>query len=133
MAVVKRVRRHLGRIDHTRASNLDHIARLQAVFGDSNIVHECAALTLHIKQHICAAAQTQLNMMARNIGIEDDNIILFAATNVVKACAPLLRRSGGAIVCISSICGVEALGCPLPYGAAKAALNSYVRGAARWQ
>lgn len=57
---------------------------------------------------------------------------LFAATNVVSACAPLLRRSGGAIVCISSICGVEALGCPLPYGAAKAALNSYVRGAARW-
>jgi 3-oxoacyl-[acyl-carrier protein] reductase len=57
---------------------------------------------------------------------------LLSATNAVSACAPLLRRNSGSIVCISSICGLEALGCPLPYGAAKAALNSYVRGAARW-
>jgi 3-oxoacyl-[acyl-carrier protein] reductase len=32
---------------------------------------------------------------------------------------------------VSSICGLEALGCPLAYAAAKAALNSYVRGIAR--
>jgi 3-oxoacyl-[acyl-carrier protein] reductase len=56
---------------------------------------------------------------------------LFSATNVVAASKPLLKASGGAIVCISSICGVEALGCPLAYSGAKAALNAYVRGAAR--
>ena len=56
---------------------------------------------------------------------------LFSATNVVAAAKPLLELSAGTIVCISSICGVEALGCPLAYGGAKAALNSYVRGAAR--
>ena len=59
------------------------------------------------------------------------SINLFSATNAVAAATPLLKANGGAIVCISSICGVEALGCPLAYGAAKAALNSYVRGAAR--
>jgi 3-oxoacyl-[acyl-carrier protein] reductase len=43
-----------------------------------------------------------------------------------------LEANGGAIVCISSICGQEFVpGAPLTYSAAKAALNSYVRGIAR--
>ena len=56
---------------------------------------------------------------------------LFSATNSIAAARPLLEESAGAIVCISSICGLEAIGCPLAYSAAKAALMSYVRGAAR--
>ncbi len=56
---------------------------------------------------------------------------LLSAVFVIRAAIPLLEKSKGAIVCISSICGLEALGCPLAYAAAKAALNSYVRGAAR--
>ena len=55
-----------------------------------------------------------------------------SATNMVEAARAALARSRGAIVCISSICGVQTIaGAPLPYSAAKAALNSYVRGAAR--
>jgi 3-oxoacyl-[acyl-carrier protein] reductase len=55
-----------------------------------------------------------------------------STTNMVEAARDTLARSRGAIVCISSICGVETIaGAPLPYSAAKAALNSYVRGAAR--
>jgi 3-oxoacyl-[acyl-carrier protein] reductase len=58
---------------------------------------------------------------------------LFAASNAVAAARPALRHSsGGAIVCISSICGSAALGgAPVTYSAAKAALNSMVRGLAR--
>jgi len=56
---------------------------------------------------------------------------LFSATNMVAAATNLLVAVRGAIVCVSSICGLEALGCPLAYAAAKAALNSYVRGIAR--
>ena len=56
---------------------------------------------------------------------------LYSAALMVRAAASLLERGGGSVVCISSICGLEALGCPLAYAAAKAALNSYVRGAAR--
>ena len=56
---------------------------------------------------------------------------LYSATNMVRAATPLLIAAQGTIVCVSSICGLEVLGCPLAYAAAKASLNSYVRGIAR--
>jgi 3-oxoacyl-[acyl-carrier protein] reductase len=56
---------------------------------------------------------------------------LFSATNLVEACRPLFPESGGAIVCISSICGVETLGAPVAYSAAKAALNAFVSSIGR--
>lgn len=56
---------------------------------------------------------------------------LMATTNAVQALKPLLEASRGSIVCISSICGLEALGAPATYSAAKAALNAYVRSVAR--
>jgi len=59
------------------------------------------------------------------------DINLASATNMVEAATGALARSSGAVVCISSICGVEALGAPVTYSAAKAALNAYVRGIAR--
>jgi 3-oxoacyl-[acyl-carrier protein] reductase len=54
-----------------------------------------------------------------------------SVTNMVEAAADSLACVGGTIVCISSICGLEALGAPVTYSAAKAALNAYVRGIAR--
>jgi 3-oxoacyl-[acyl-carrier protein] reductase len=72
-------------------------------------------------------------------GLEDERewmrllqINLLAATNTVAAARPRLQGSGGVILCISSICGSAALGAPIAYSAAKAALNSFVRGAARY-
>lgn len=59
------------------------------------------------------------------------DVNLASATNVVEAAGELMGRQGGAIVCVSSICGLEALGAPVTYSAAKAALNAYVRGIAR--
>jgi 3-oxoacyl-[acyl-carrier protein] reductase len=56
---------------------------------------------------------------------------LNSATNVIAAAEYLLSASRGAVVCISSICGQETLGAPVTYSAAKAALNSYVRGISR--
>lgn len=58
------------------------------------------------------------------------SINLQATTNVVEAARGRLQQ-GSAIVCISSICGLEALGAPVTYSAAKAALNAYVHGIAR--
>lgn len=55
---------------------------------------------------------------------------LFSALNMIAAARPHLRQ-GGAIVCISSICGLAALGAPVTYSASKAALNAAVRGLAR--
>lgn len=60
------------------------------------------------------------------------DVNLASATNVIAAVRPHLRAAaGGAIVCISSICGLAALGAPVTYSAAKAALNATVRGLAR--
>jgi len=57
---------------------------------------------------------------------------LASCTNTVEAARAALIASRGAIVCISSICGVETVpGAPVIYAAAKAALNAYVRGVAR--
>ncbi|MBR1130043.1 SDR family NAD(P)-dependent oxidoreductase [Bradyrhizobium iriomotense] len=57
----------------------------------------------------------------------------FATTNTIEAARPLLARGSGdrSIVCISSIAGMAALGAPVTYYAAKAALNAIVRGLAR--
>jgi len=57
---------------------------------------------------------------------------LFTATNMITAAKPLMARGGGgAIVCVSSICGREALGAPVTYSAAKAALEAMVNGLSR--
>ena len=58
------------------------------------------------------------------------NVNFFSATNLVSAAEPYLTKDSGAIVCISSICGTKYVeGAPLTYSVAKAALNSYVKGA----
>lgn len=59
------------------------------------------------------------------------DINLYATTQMVWAATGALSATGGNVVCISSICGLEALGCPVPYSVAKAALESFVRNAAR--
>ena len=56
---------------------------------------------------------------------------LMSTTNMVEATTENLARTCGAVLCISSISGIEALGAPVTYSAAKAALNAYVRGMAR--
>jgi 3-oxoacyl-[acyl-carrier protein] reductase len=57
---------------------------------------------------------------------------LWSATNMVEAASGTLAETQGSIVCISSICGNEVIsGAPVTYSAAKASLNSYVRGIAR--
>ncbi|HYT77610.1 MAG TPA: SDR family oxidoreductase, partial [Vicinamibacterales bacterium] len=56
---------------------------------------------------------------------------LAAATNVVAAARRALCAAKGSVICISSIAGLEAIGAPVAYSAAKAALHAFVRGVAR--
>lgn len=58
------------------------------------------------------------------------NINLLSSVNVVKAAEPYLARSKGAIVCISSIAGLAAIGAPVAYAVSKSALNSFVTNSA---
>lgn len=59
------------------------------------------------------------------------HINLLSAVSTCRAAKEALIASRGAIICISSICGHEALGCPLDYASSKAALNHFVAGTAR--
>jgi 3-oxoacyl-[acyl-carrier protein] reductase len=57
---------------------------------------------------------------------------LWSTTNTVEAARETLAASRGAIVCVSSICGLKVVpGAPVTYSAAKAALHAYVRGMAQ--
>jgi 3-oxoacyl-[acyl-carrier protein] reductase len=58
------------------------------------------------------------------------DVNLFSALNMIAAARPHMRK-GGAIVCISSIAGLAALGAPVAYSGAKAALNAAVKSLAR--
>ncbi len=55
---------------------------------------------------------------------------LRASTRLAQAAIPMLK-TGGAIVFISSITGIEATPAPLPYSAAKAALVNYSKNLSR--
>ena len=59
------------------------------------------------------------------------DVNLFSTLHIMEATREMLAQAKGVVLCISSICGVQALGCPLGYGVAKAALNSFVQTAAR--
>jgi 3-oxoacyl-[acyl-carrier protein] reductase len=117
------------------------IGAAAAVAADVSDAKACAKLVNEVERSL-----GRLDVLVCNVGSgasvppgqEDPaewqrmlSINLFSATNAIAAAKPLLGANGGAIVCISSICGLEALGCPLAYSAAKSALMSYVRGAAR--
>ena len=55
----------------------------------------------------------------------------FSSVRLAQAVVPHLRVRAGSILFISSIVAVEATPAPLPYSAAKAALNNYARNLSR--
>ena len=52
----------------------------------------------------------------------------FSSVNTIKHVLPVLKKNTGKIICISSICAIEAIkGAPIAYSVAKSALNNYVK------
>ncbi|HET7568253.1 MAG TPA: SDR family oxidoreductase [Gaiellaceae bacterium] len=47
---------------------------------------------------------------------------LLGSMSLVRAAAPLLQDGGGSVTCVASIAGLESIGAPVPYEAAKAGL-----------
>lgn len=112
----------------------------RAIAGDVTSVSDCQAIVS------AAVSDGDLDVVVCNVGSgrsappgaetheEWQRMLalnLLATTNIVEEARTALRTSGGNIVCISSIAGLEALGAPVTYSAAKAALHAYVRGSAR--
>jgi 3-oxoacyl-[acyl-carrier protein] reductase len=59
-------------------------------------------------------------------------INFLSAINIIKYSEKYLIKSKGTIVCISSIAGVDKTGAPIPYSAAKAAINMYVKTSSKY-
>ena len=55
------------------------------------------------------------------------DVNFFSAINIIDAAKKSLKKSKGAIICISSIAGVETTGAPVTYSISKTALISYVK------
>ena len=121
-----------------------------ASFGDRGAFLACDATSAAASAELVAATVQRwgaLDLLVCNIGngqsarpgdesaAEWERMVainLSTATNMVNAAQKPLAAARGAIVCISSICGIEVVpGAPVTYSAAKAALNAYVRGMAR--
>lgn len=60
------------------------------------------------------------------------DVNLVYATELVKVLIPLLgnNKNWSSLIFVGSICGIKPIGCPLAYGAAKAALLSYMKNLA---
>lgn len=59
-------------------------------------------------------------------------INFFSAVQMIEKYKNKLIEKKGSIVCVSSICGNSALGAPIAYSVAKAALNAYVNNLSRY-
>jgi len=123
------------------------IDRVRSFIGDLQRVSVTIELARFIEKEF-----GKLNHLVCNIGTgrsvpplqEDEaefkrifDINLMSSVLCVRSLLALLDQSvtresaAASIIFISSICGVEALGCPLAYAAAKSGLNSYAKNIAR--
>eukprot|EP01037_Dinobryon_pediforme_P015717 gene15717-15870_t len=108
-----------------------------AMSADLSIADDCARLAEAVRNQFGA-----LDLLVTNVGSGKSvppaqetvlewgrmlEINLLTAVRLIEAMRPLMAgRADNAIVCISSICAREALGAPVAYSAAKAALEAMV-------
>jgi 3-oxoacyl-[acyl-carrier protein] reductase len=119
--------------------NARNAARLDFEFlqGDVQDARQCTVMAQKLERLdllVCNVGSGRSVPPGQETPEEWDRVLrlnLASAANAVQAFRPLLERARGAVVCISSIAGLEALGAPATYSAAKAALNAYVRSMAR--
>lgn len=129
--------RDAGRLAEAKAA----LPRAAALAADVRDPAECQRLVREV-----LAAHGRIDVLVCNVGSGASvppgqetpeewrrvlDVNLHATTQMVWAATDALAAAAGNVVCISSICGLEALGCPVPYAAAKAALESFVRNSAR--
>ena len=97
----------------------------------SSLVTDFVARFGGIDALICCAGSGKSAIPGTEVGSDfykSFDVNFFTAVNLIEAARNQLSQSGGSILCISSICGLEAVkGAPIPYSCAKSALNTYVK------
>ena len=68
----------------------------------------------------------KLGLKSINSWYESFENNFFSTSHLVSLMSDQILKGGSNIVCISSICSMKALGCPITYSTSKAALNSFV-------
>lgn len=129
--------------------NPDEVAKCCATLGPGALaVPADVSSSDGARELVTTAAETfgEINLLVCNVGsgrslppgeeTADEwrrmiDLNLLSAVNLIENARPSLCTPGASIVCISSICGHAALGAPIAYGAAKAALNAMVSNLAR--
>jgi 3-oxoacyl-[acyl-carrier protein] reductase len=111
------------------------VLRCAGDLGDNGIIKKISELIVN--------EWGQLNGVVANFGavkqvpdwdieMEDWNWYMnanfLAPVNLVRAFIPFLKKTQGSIIITGSIAGVEEIGAPLPYSAAKAAIIMYAKG-----
>jgi 3-oxoacyl-[acyl-carrier protein] reductase len=109
--------------------------------GDMSKPKECLTIINQIKSDF-----GRLDILVCNVGNgslldreegspEDWQVFLSSnltpATNTIWAATDILCETRGVVICVTSICGLEALGCPSAYAASKAAIESFVKNSSR--
>ncbi len=128
------VARDAAALDQTVADLGD---RATAIAGDLSLAEDCARLADAVRKRFGG-----LDLLVCNVGSGTSvppgqetvaewgrmlEINLLSAVRLIDAMRPVMAgRQDGAIVCMSSICGREALGAPVAYSGAKAALEAMV-------
>lgn len=130
-----------GRDEHRLAAAAAAIPRATACAGDVRVPEACQEVVRNV-----IARHGRIDILVCNVGSGASvppgqetpqewrrvlDLNLHTTTQMVWAATDALTLSQGCVVCISSICGIEALGCPVAYASAKAALESYVRNVSR--
>ncbi len=137
------------------ARNTEALEQVRSALGSKTSTHAADVCQAQEANRLAAevvARWNRLDIVVANVGSgasvppgqETDaewrrvlDLNLHAATNTIAAARKVMVNGEAdpgtdrAIVAISSICGLAALGAPVTYSAAKAALNATVRGLAR--
>tara|TARA_B110000438_G_C15756286_1_gene625245 strand:- start:257 stop:1006 length:750 start_codon:yes stop_codon:yes gene_type:complete len=132
-----------GRHEKTLKNSVDKLGK-NAIFLKADVTkpEQCKLLIKKIIKNygrldilVCNVG----NGNSKEAGKETENdwqkmfeINFLSAINIIKYSEKYLIKSKGAIVCISSIAGVNKTGAPLPYSTAKAAINMYVRSSSKY-
>jgi len=130
-----------GRNLNALKKTCNEIAVSSYFLTDVTIPEECNQLMKKIKKQygkldilICSVGNGKSSKPGKEKFTEWQTMFannLLSSANMISAATPLLSKTKGCIVCISSIAGIEVTGAPLAYSSAKAGLNLYVKGIAR--
>lgn len=130
-----------GRDQEKLYNSLQSMPGASGVVADVTSIHQCDKLIAEIIQKY-----DRLDILICNVGSGSSvipgaetpdewrrlmDINLYPAIQMVTSAKKSLKASSGNVVCISSICGLKTIGCPVAYAGAKSALESFVKNTAK--